>query len=133
MIHSKYNELRLQQEELITRPNEVKTTFYNGIYERYIYPVLTRHHVPLHWRFDLDAQTNPFFMERLGVNAALNPGAIYHEGKYILVSRTEGLDRKSFLLWQRAITALINFDSLTLPSYGRISTRKKQICTICDW
>lgn len=115
MIHSKYNELRLQQEELITRPNEVKTTFYNGIYERYIYPVLTRHHVPLHWRFDLDAQTNPFFMERLGVNAALNPGAIYHEGKYILVSRTEGLDRKSFFALAESDNGIDQFRFIDAP------------------
>ncbi|MGN8229896.1 glycoside hydrolase family 130 protein [Paenibacillus polymyxa] len=115
MIHSKYNELRLQQEELITRLNEVKTTFYNGIYERYIYPVLTRHHVPLHWRFDLDAQTNPFFMERLGVNAALNPGAIYHEGKHILVSRTEGLDRKSFFALAESDNGIDQFRFIDAP------------------
>ncbi|WP_458118967.1 glycoside hydrolase family 130 protein [Paenibacillus sp. Z6-24] len=96
MIHEQYAALAAKQEQLLSRRNEKNTEFYNGIYDRYLYPVLTRHHVPVHWRFVLDAERNPHFMERLGINAALNPGAIYHEGKYILVVRTEGMDRKSF-------------------------------------
>lgn len=95
MIHPKYKELLEQQEQLLTRQNEIDPTFYNGVYDRYRYPVITRHHVPLHWRFDLDDTTNPHFMERLGINATLNPGAIYFNGKYVMVIRTEGLDRKS--------------------------------------
>ncbi|MEK3705277.1 glycosidase [Paenibacillus sp. FSL R7-0198] len=95
MIHPKYKELLAKQELLLTRPNEINSSFYNGVYDRYQYPVITRHHVPLHWRFDLDETTNPHFMERLGINATLNPGAIYFNGKYVMVIRTEGLDRKS--------------------------------------
>lgn len=95
MIHPKYKELLEQQEQLLTRQNEIDPSFYNGVYDRYRYPVITRHHVPLHWRFDLDETTNPHFMERLGINATLNPGAIYFNGKYVMVIRTEGLDRKS--------------------------------------
>ncbi|CAM4445401.1 glycoside hydrolase family 130 protein [Paenibacillus xylanexedens] len=95
MIHPKYKELLEKQEQLLTRPNDINSSFYNGIYDRYQYPVITRHHVPLHWRFDLNETTNPHFMERLGINATLNPGAIYFNGKYIMVIRTEGLDRKS--------------------------------------
>ncbi|MEK4114260.1 4-O-beta-D-mannosyl-D-glucose phosphorylase [Paenibacillus sp. DS2363] len=95
MIHPKYKELLEKQEQLLTRPNEINSSFYNGVYDRYQYPVITRHHVPLHWRFDLNETTNPHFMERLGINATLNPGAIYFNGKYIMVIRTEGLDRKS--------------------------------------
>jgi len=95
MIHPKYNELLEQQELLLTRQNVIDPSFYNGVYDRYRYPVITRHHVPLHWRFDLDETTNPHFMERLGINATLNPGAIYFNGKYVMVIRTEGLDRKS--------------------------------------
>ncbi|QOS81689.1 glycosidase [Paenibacillus sp. JNUCC31] len=95
MIHPKYNALLEQQEQLLTRQNEIDSSFYNGVYDRYRYPVITRHHVPLHWRFDLDESTNPHFMERLGINATLNPGAIYFNGKYVMVIRTEGLDRKS--------------------------------------
>ncbi|MCF7757704.1 glycosidase [Paenibacillus xylanexedens] len=95
MIHPKYKELLEKQEQLLTRPNEINSSFYNGIYDRYQYPVITRHHVPLHWRFDLNETTNPHFMERLGINATLNPGAIYFNGKYVMAIRTEGLDRKS--------------------------------------
>ncbi|UOK63513.1 glycosidase [Paenibacillus sp. OVF10] len=95
MIHPKYKELLEKQEQLLSRTNEINSSFYNGIYDRYQYPVITRHHVPLHWRFDLDETTNPHFMERLGINATLNPGAIYFNGKYVMVIRTEGLDRKS--------------------------------------
>ena len=95
MIHEKYYELLKEQEELITRPN-AKTSFYNGIYDRYENPVLTREHAPLYWRYDLNKETNPYFMERLGINAVMNSGAIFLGGKYYLVARVEGADRKSF-------------------------------------
>jgi 4-O-beta-D-mannosyl-D-glucose phosphorylase len=87
-------ELR-KYEDLISRKNE-KTENYNGIFDRYKYPVLTREHTPLFWRYDLDEKTNPYFMERLGVNAVFNPGAIELDGKFYLVARVEGYDRKSF-------------------------------------
>jgi 4-O-beta-D-mannosyl-D-glucose phosphorylase len=115
MIHEKYAELASRQEELLSRPNERNTEFYNGVYDRYKYPVITRHHVPIHWRFDLDAERNPFFMERLGINATLNPGAIYHNGKYILVVRTEGLDRKSIFTLAESETGIDNFRFVDLP------------------
>ena len=95
MIHEKYYEELERQERLITRKNE-PSDFYNGLYNRYKYPVLTREHIPLTWRYDLDKDTNPYFMERLGVNAVMNSGAIYLNGKYYLVARIEGNDRKSF-------------------------------------
>ena len=82
-------------EALVTRKNK-PSGFYNGIYTRWEYPVLTRNHAPLIWRYDLNPATNPFFMERLGVNAAFNAGAIKLGGKYCLVARVEGSDRKSF-------------------------------------
>ncbi|MET3549481.1 4-O-beta-D-mannosyl-D-glucose phosphorylase [Paenibacillus favisporus] len=115
MIHEKYAELASRQEELLSRPNERNTEFYNGVYDRYKYPVITRHHVPIHWRFDLDAERNPFFMERLGINATLNPGAIYHDGKYILVVRTEGLDRKSIFALAESGTGIDNFRFVDQP------------------
>ncbi len=87
-------ELR-KYEDLINRKNE-KTEDYNGIFDRYKYPVLTREHTPLFWRYDLDERTNPYFMERLGINAVFNPGAIELDGKFYLVARVEGYDRKSF-------------------------------------
>lgn len=95
MIHEKYYELQKEYEALITRPNK-KSDFYNGIYDRYEYPVVTRDHIPLTWRYDLNKETNPYFMERLGINAVMNSGAIYMDGKYYLVVRIEGNDRKSF-------------------------------------
>jgi len=80
---------------LIARKNH-KTEFYNGIYERYENPVLTAAHIPPFWKYDFNTDTNPYFMERLGVNAVFNSGAIYMNGKYYLVARIEGNDRKSF-------------------------------------
>jgi len=95
MVHKKYEEELKKQEELLGRKNEIADD-YNGIYDRYKNPVLTREHIPLTWRYDLNPETNPFFMERLGVNAVMNSGAIYLDGKYYLVARIEGNDRKSF-------------------------------------
>lgn len=84
-----------KQERLFARRNS-PVDEYNGIFNRYVYPVLTRDHIPLTWRYDLDPDTNPLFMERLGINAVLNSGAIYLNGKFCLVARIEGNDRKSF-------------------------------------
>ena len=83
-------------ELLINRKNEIDSDFYNGIYDRYKYPVLTREHAPLIWQYDFNPETNPYFMKRLGINAVLNSGAIELNGKYYLVARVEGDDRKSF-------------------------------------
>ncbi|MGN0269889.1 MAG: glycosidase [Candidatus Weimeria sp.] len=85
-----------EQEALYNRVNKPDETFYNGLFERYEYPVLTRDHVPVSWRYDFNPKTNPFGMERLGINAVLNSGALYINGKYYLVPRIEGNDRKSF-------------------------------------
>ena len=68
----------------------------SGIYNRYKHPVLTAAHVPLEWRFDLNPHTNPFLMERFGINAVFNAGAIKFNNKYLLIARVEGKDRKSF-------------------------------------
>lgn len=95
MIHPMYFEQQRLQDALIARKNE-KAPFYNGLLTRYVNPVLTREHAPLIWRYDLSKEDNPFFMERLGVNAVFNAGAIYHHDKYCLVARVEGADRKSF-------------------------------------
>ena len=95
MLHKKYEEELKKYEAVVSRPNE-KTEEYNGIYDRYKNPVLTRDHIPLTWKYDLNPETNPFFMERLGINAVMNSGAIYLNGKYYLVARIEGNDRKSF-------------------------------------
>lgn len=82
-------------ELLIARKNSTQEN-YNGIYERWVNPVLTREHIPLYWKYDLNPQTNPYFMERLGVNAVFNAGALELNGKFYIVARIEGADRKSF-------------------------------------
>lgn len=96
---SEFNERKAKvfdaYEKLISRKNE-KTDYMGGAYDRYKYPVLTADHAPVIWRYDLDPETNPFFMERLGINAVLNSGAIELNGKFYLVARVEGNDRKSF-------------------------------------
>ncbi len=94
-LHPKYYEQLAKLNQLIERKN-VKSDFYNGIYERYEYPVLTREIIPLTWKYDLNPESNPDFMERLGVNAVMNSGAIELNGKFYLIARIEGNDRKSF-------------------------------------
>lgn len=86
--------LRKEQEALLTRKNEPSGT--NGVYRRYRYPVLTAAHAPLTWRYDLHPDSNPYLMERLGIHAVFNSGAIRWQGRYLLVARVEAADRKSF-------------------------------------
>jgi 4-O-beta-D-mannosyl-D-glucose phosphorylase len=87
--------LEAAHEKLVCRVNEI-TEESNGIYHRYRYPVLTAQHTPLFWRYDLNPATNPYLMERFGINSVLNAGAIKLDGKYLLIARVEGWDRKSF-------------------------------------
>ena len=94
-LHPEYLRQKALQEALLARKNH-KSDWYNGIYDRWDYPVLTREHIPLEWRFDLDPASNPYFMERLGVNAVFNAGAIELDGRFYLAARVEGNDRKSF-------------------------------------
>lgn len=95
MLHPQYYVEKAKQDKLLARKNE-KADFYNGVFTRYKNPVVTRDMIPLDWRYDLNPETNPYFIERLGVNATLNSGAIMLNGKYYLVVRIEGNDRKSF-------------------------------------
>ena len=127
MIHERYYTLKEEQEKLITRKNEVDTTWYNGVYNRYKYPVITRHHVPIEWRFDLNKETNPYFMERLGINATLNAGAIYLNGKYYLVVRTEGLDRKSIFALVSSENGIDNFRFESLIQWEDICKEETNI------
>lgn len=87
--------LKKVHEELVQRRNQ-KEKLGNGVYERYQNPVLTAAHTPLFWRYDLNEKTNPYLMERFGINATFNSGAIKLNEKYYLVARVEGADRKSF-------------------------------------
>ncbi len=94
---------------LLTRANQVDTAWNNGVYERFVHPVVTREHTPLAWRYDFDNTRNPFLMERLGINAAFNAGAIEWEGKVALVCRVEGYDRKSFFAVAESENGIDNF------------------------
>lgn len=87
--------LRQHHEELICRKNE-PMLLGNGIYEKYQYPILTAEHTPLEWRYDFSEKDNPYLMQRIMINAVLNAGAIKLDGRYLLVCRVEGADRKSF-------------------------------------
>ena len=94
-------------EELVTRPNIMLEG--NGIYNRYKNPVVTADMVPPTWRYDFNPETNPWFMERIGCNATLNSGAIKWNGKYLLVVRVEGMDRKSFFAVAESPNGIDNF------------------------
>ena len=98
-----------EQEKFLSRKNKIDRSFYNGIYDRYVNPILTRDSIPLTWRYDLNQETNPYFMERLGVNCVFNSGAIYLNGKYCLVCRVEGNDRKSFFAVAESPNGIDNF------------------------
>lgn len=93
----------------LDRVNSVDDDWYNGVYERYTTPVVEAEHVPLSWRYDLDANTNPWLLERLGINVVFNPGALLHEGKVLLSCRVEGCDRKSFLAFAESSTGIDGF------------------------
>ncbi len=109
MLHPQYKKMLAAQEKLLSRKNKINKNFYNGIYDRYVYPILTRDSVPLTWKYDINKETNPYFMERLGINCVFNSGAIYLNGKYCLVCRVEGNDRKSFFAVAESPNGIDNF------------------------
>ncbi|WP_281257076.1 glycosidase [Mangrovibacterium marinum] len=100
--------MKQKHQNLITRENNELFSD-NGVYNRYEFPILTREHIPLHWRYDLNKETNPYFMERIGFNAAFNSGAIKLGDKYVLVVRVEGNDRKSFFAVAESPNGIDNF------------------------
>ncbi|MFV0377827.1 MAG: glycosidase [Mangrovibacterium sp.] len=108
LFEERLKQVRTNYNKLISRKNAALFSE-NGIYSRYQHPVLTREHLPLHWRFDLNPGTNPFFMERIGFNAAFNSGAIKFNGKYVLAVRVEGNDRKSFFAIAESPNGVDNF------------------------
>lgn len=117
--------IRKEHEALLSRENaELVST--NGIFKRFKYPILTRDHFPLEWRFDFNPKTNPRFMERIGFNAAFNAGAIKWKGKYLLVVRCEGNDRKSFFAIAESPNGVDNFRywerPITLPETAEPDT-----------
>ena len=117
-FQSRLKQLFTEHETLITRKN-TPTENTNGLITRYTWPILTPGHTPLFWRYDLDERTNPHLMERFGINATFNSGAIKLDGKYLLVVRVEGADRKSFFAVAESPNGIDNFRfwdyPITLP------------------
>lgn len=106
--------LKERHHEMVIKKNEmVQET--NGIFNRYKNPVLTAQHIPLSWKYDFNLQANIFFMERFGINAVLNAGAIKWNGKYTLVARVEGADRKSFFAVADSYNGIDNFQFWEYP------------------
>jgi 4-O-beta-D-mannosyl-D-glucose phosphorylase len=106
--------LQQAHQTLMEQPNE-KNEPGNGIYDRYRNPVLTAAHTPIFWRYDLNQNTNPYLMERFGINATFNAGAIKCRDKYILAVRVEGLDRKSFFAIAESPNGIDNFKFWDYP------------------
>jgi 4-O-beta-D-mannosyl-D-glucose phosphorylase len=100
--------LQTTHHELLHRPNQSEALG-NGVYTRYAHPVLTAAHAPLTWRYDLNPVTNPFLMERIGMNGVFNAGAIKWQGRYLVVARVEGADRKSFFAVAESPNGIDNF------------------------
>ncbi len=109
------NRLLKQHGNLVNTPNTVDDTFYNGVFTRYNDCVLTDAHIPVYWKYDINPETNPFLIERLGVNAVLNSGAIYLNDTFYLVPRIEGMDRKSFFGLAESKTGIDQFKFRDLP------------------
>jgi 4-O-beta-D-mannosyl-D-glucose phosphorylase len=110
----KIKKLIKRHNKLITRKNESQKGG-NGIFKRWNNPVLSAAHTPLHWRYDFDNKANPYLMERLGVNAVFNAGAMLWQGKYLLVARVEGYDRKSFFAIAESPNGVDNFKFWDFP------------------
>lgn len=108
LYEERLQRIKKEYEALLVYPNE-KLFSKNGIYERYKYPILTNEHTPLEWRYDLNPETNPYFLERIGINATMNAGAIKWNGKYVLMVRVEGNDRKSFFAIAESPNGVDNF------------------------
>ena len=114
LFEQKLRQLSLEYEGLIRRKNE-EVASQNGIYSRFKYPVITREHIPLFWRFDLNHSKNPNLLERLGINTAFNTGAMIFNGKILLVVRVEGYDRKSFFAVAESEIGVDNFKFWDYP------------------
>lgn len=124
-LEQKIADLCQSHETLLQRQN-IPQKETNGIIQRYINPVLTRDHIPLEWRYDFNPATNPYCMERISFNATMNSGAIKWNGKYLMVVRVEGVDRKSFFAIAESLTGIDNFRfwkrPVTLPDINPAET-----------
>ena len=117
-FQEKVKMLRAHHEELLARKNE-PIEWGNGIYDKYKYPIITAEHVPLEWKYDFNEHDNPYLMQRIMMNATLNSGAIKWQGKYVLVVRVEGADRKSFFAVAESPNGVDDFrfwpEPITMP------------------
>jgi 4-O-beta-D-mannosyl-D-glucose phosphorylase len=120
-FYERLDHLEHQHAELLRIQNEPEELG-NGVFLRYKHPILTAAHTPLHWRYDLDPQSNPYLMERFGINAVFNAGAIKWKGKYLLVARVEGKDRKSFFAVAESANGIDRFkfwdEPVAMPETG---------------
>ncbi|MFA7493850.1 MAG: glycosidase, partial [Proteiniphilum sp.] len=107
----------LEEYETLLSKRNTPLSDNNGWFQRYKNPVLTAAHTPLFWRYDLNPETNPFLMERLGINATMNAGAIKWQGKYVLMVRVEGVDRKSFFAIAESPNGVDNFRFWDYPVF----------------
>ena len=114
-FEERYRTLQTEYQALVSRPNEEIIHGNNGVYSRYRYPVLTAAHTPLFWRYDFNKATNPGLLERIGVNAVFNAGALYFNNKFVVVARVEGYDRKSFFAIAESDNGIDNFRFWDFP------------------
>ncbi len=123
-FEEKIKKLNEEHIVLITRKNIPLND--NNLFSRFKYPVVTAEHTPIFWRYDLNKSSNPFLLERFGINAAFNAGAIKWQGRYLLMVRVEGYDRKSFFAVAESPNGVDNFEfwdkPVTLPEYGEPAT-----------
>jgi len=112
-FNERLQQIRSSHAALLATKNEALV--YNGLVTRYKHPVLTAAHVPIKWRYDCNPNTNPFLMERFGINAVFNAGAMFWNGKYILAARVEGYDRKSFFAIAESANGIDGFTFWDTP------------------
>ena len=116
----------LEKHEALIAKQNMKCENGNGIYERYQFPILTGEHAPIFWRYDLNYETNPNLMQRIGINGAFNSGAILFNGRYLMVVRVEGWDRKSFFAVAESPNGIDNWCfwdyPITLPDIDKAET-----------
>jgi 4-O-beta-D-mannosyl-D-glucose phosphorylase len=126
IFSEKQSALKKQYEQIIYRKNKKVKLNKGGAFTRFEFPVLTSEHIPLNWRYDLNEKTNPFLLERIGINAVLNPGAIKWKNKYLLIARVEGVDRKSFFAIAESESGFDHFEfwkrPVTMPALNNQET-----------
>ena len=125
LFAERLKKLNEKHNELVSRKN-VPVECDHNLFTRYAYPVVTADHTPLFWRYDLNPETNPLLLQRFGINAAFNAGAIKWNGKYLLVVRVEGYDRKSFFAVAESPNGTDNFKfwdrPVIMPEWGEPAT-----------